>query len=231
MYFFDDEYGLTRNSTSVEPFWDSYSRVRHHSNFSKTALASTLFFDCEGPRVELARQLQEPLGLANYGTCLHNIEAKHTSLWRHPERKKTLLGQHKFMLALEEVVEPGWITDPVFDALRVGSVPVYFGDRRALESRVPPNSVIFLDELRPNDPHFVSSLVERLKALASNHTAYFEYHKWRDEKSSLDSFAKNLRGNRYSAFHRMCQFYRANWEQLDLRHDLYFDVRTGIELF
>lgn len=84
LYFFDDEYGLTRNSTDVEQFWDSYSHVRHHSNYSKSALASTLFFDCEGPRIELARKLQEPLGLANYGSCLHNIKEKHTSLWRHP---------------------------------------------------------------------------------------------------------------------------------------------------
>lgn len=233
LYFYDDEYGLSRNSSDVPQFWDSYSTVRHHNNFSRSALAGTLFFTCDGERIATARALQDELQLANYGPCMHNIGEKHTKIWRHPERKKALLGRNKFHLAWEVAAEAGWITDPLFDALRAGSVPIYYGDKAALDrgssttshqkkkprccspnhcrsplSRsVPPGSVLYLDRLQSSNQTFVDELVALVRDLAGNKSAYFEYHKWRDDPRAHDQLRRNLAGNRYTAFHRMCQFY------------------------
>ena len=112
----------------------------------------------------------------------------------------------------------------MFDALRVGSVPIYFGDSKALSSRVPADAVLVLGALRPGDDAWVAALAARLRALAGNHTAYYAYHAWRDRSSSARTLAHNLRGNRYTAFHRMCEFYHTNKEALDRRRDLYFDA-------
>merc|ERR1712000_127017 len=226
LYFYDDEYGLQRNSTSVPKFWDSYDFVRHKQNYSKSDLVSTLFFDCSGDRVEVAKSLQPLVNTINYGPCMHNVAEKHTSLWRHPERKKALLGRNKFHLAWETTVEPGWITDPIFDALRAGAVPIYRGDPNLL-SRVPHNSVIYLDKLLPNNESFVEELANLIQSLAKNHTAYFEYHKWRDDPQSYQAFASNLRGNRFSAFHRACSFYLDNKDMLAKRSSLSFSTHRG----
>lgn len=58
LYFFDDEWGVDRDSTDIdERHWDALLAIKSY-NYSSSALASTLFFDCRGERIALVRRLQ-----------------------------------------------------------------------------------------------------------------------------------------------------------------------------
>lgn len=83
------------------------------------------------------------------------------------------MSHYKFVLAIENTMTESYITEKLYYALEVGSVPIYFGASN-VESFVPPHSII--------DGSKFSSLKELanyVKNLAEDPVAYSEYHAWR----------------------------------------------------
>merc|ERR1711918_136919 len=79
-----------------------------------------------------------------------------------------------FTLAFESVQADDWVTEKVYHALAVGSVPVYYGASN-IEDFLPCRHCI-INANRYEDNHLL--LAKRLKYLLKNGTAYDEYLSW-----------------------------------------------------
>lgn len=93
--------------------------------------------------------------------------------WR--AQKENAIRWSKFHLALEHSSQNGYMSEKVWQALRVGSVPIYYG---APEARffLPPHSTIFLRDYPSYD-----ALIDYLLYLDRNDSAYLEYLQWRQQ--------------------------------------------------
>jgi len=109
--------------------------------------------------------------------------------------KQKALTRYLFYFAFENTIEPGYVTEKVFDSLKAGAVPIYLGDSNACRKLLPhPKAAIFADDYIISGrgqglaDMRVEKLVKYLEYLASNETAYNEYLSWRTgfEAQKLD---------------------------------------------
>eukprot|EP01041_Mallomonas_annulata_P009440 gene9441-19612_t len=89
--------------------------------------------------------------------------------------KRRIIAKYMFHMAFENAIEPGYVTEKVFDSLLAGTVPVYLGDATHCKRLLPhPKAAIFLEDFN-ND---VLQLATYLKYLTKNETAYEEHRSW-----------------------------------------------------
>eukprot|EP01034_Spumella_vulgaris_P032079 gene32079-39625_t len=171
-------------------------RVYKESNISTTDLQPLIVFkslikggtyvasDCGGNehRDSVVRRMRE-LGLRvdGLGECMHSIGPEKIELTRvedtatNLKAKRAVIGRFLFNMAFENSIEPGYVTEKPWDALMAGTVPVYLGDAIHLKALLPhPKAAIFVADY-PN----ITALVDHLKYLAGNETAYEEHRSWR----------------------------------------------------
>lgn len=90
--------------------------------------------------------------------------------------KLDALNHYLFSIAFENFIEPGYVTEKPTDPLGAGSVPIYLGDEVLLKELSPhPKAVIYVADFNYN----IEKLVEYLKYLSNNETAYEEHRVWR----------------------------------------------------
>jgi len=90
--------------------------------------------------------------------------------------KQHAISKYLFYLAFENNIEPGYVTEKIFDALIAGTVPIYLGASEDCKKMLPhPKAAIFLADFNDN----VDQLVDYLKILSKNETAYEEHRSWR----------------------------------------------------
>ncbi len=103
--------------------------------------------------------------------------------------KQQALSKYLFYLAFENTIEPGYVTEKVFDALIAGTVPIYLGDSSTCRQLLPhPKAAIFVDDYvshhydakTPEYIHGIKALGDHLQFLTSNATAYHEHLAWRE---------------------------------------------------
>lgn len=83
--------------------------------------------------------------------------------------KRNAISNYLFYLAFENTIEPGYVTEKVYDALIAGVVPIYLGDSVFCKQLIPfARAVIYLQDFG-ND---VEKLVIYMKYLSLNETAY-----------------------------------------------------------
>lgn len=102
--------------------------------------------------------------------------------------KRALLSQYLFYLAFENTIEPGYVTEKVFDALKAGTVPVYLGDSDTCRKLLPhPDAAIFVDDYvshseavgSPKFLHGMQELASYLQKLTRDSNAYSRHTEWR----------------------------------------------------
>jgi hypothetical protein len=80
-------------------------------------------------REEFFRQLSTYKKIDAPGRSMNNMQSIDDlykgNLW---ERKKQFLSAYKFTIAFENYVYPGYQTEKIYDAMQVGSIPIYCGD-------------------------------------------------------------------------------------------------------
>ena len=108
--------------------------------------------------------------------------------------KRSALAQYQFYLAFENTIEPGYVTEKVFDALKAGTVPVYLGPSDDCRRLLPhPDAAIFADDFIEYRGRTVRGGVEALAAylirLSGDKEAYEKHTRWRDtfDASKLDA--------------------------------------------
>ena len=100
--------------------------------------------------------------------------------------KRKAIAKYMFNLAFENSIEPGYVTEKPFDALLSGTVPVYLGDASHLKTLLPHrDAAIFLADFN----HNTTALVEYLKFLTRNETAFERHREWR----KTFSYDRNVR--------------------------------------
>lgn len=92
---------------------------------------------------------------------------------RHYQTKQNVSHAYKFVLAFENVIQYGWITEKFFDPFFVGSVPVYLGT---------PN----IEEYAPGDNCFINAngkspveLAEELDEYLNDDALYASLFSWK----------------------------------------------------
>lgn len=140
-------------------------------------------------REDVVTRLQQVYRIDSLGKC-HKTAAKPDTVTLRMgmsaletlRLKQEAISHYLFYLAFENSVEPGYVTEKVFDALIAGTVPVYLGPTEDCKKMLPdPKAAIFLDDFADN----VEKLGAYLTYLASNETAYEEHRAWRRAKSTV----------------------------------------------
>lgn len=151
---------------------------------------TAMISNCVSTRLQLFAKLRE-LGISTsqHGGCSQgeggeaipydDLDPLQTGILRQLEggdkfsQKEAIIAPSLFHFAAENSLCDFYHTEKLFGALKAGTVPVYFG-ARTIYPYLPEKSVLFV-----YDYDNVFELVNHLKALADNETAYNEYLAWR----------------------------------------------------
>ena len=134
-----------------------------------------------------------PSLVANHGKCWGGQSQNDPYSESGVQEKQVLTGKYMFSFCLENSYVTDYVSEKVFQALALGSVPIYKGAPNAAKDFIPcEHCVIWVDDYPTAD-----KLGEYLKYLISNQTAYEEYFAWKQspredvistlERYSLDS--------------------------------------------
>jgi hypothetical protein len=145
-------------------------------------------------RVSVVTQMQSHFRVDSLGRCHtsrnlpEGVTLGHSfNAQEHLRMKQRAINNYLFYCAFENTYERGYVTEKVFDALIAGVVPIYLGPSEDCRPLLPhPNAAIFLDDYNHNIPR----LVEYLKYLSNNETAYEQHRAWR--KSFNPALASTL---------------------------------------
>ncbi len=121
-------------------------------------------------RDALVNEMKKHLNISIYGRC-------GTMTCTRKDDKgclKQLEMSHKFYLAFENALCPGYVTEKFFKILDYNMIPIVFGGANYTKL-APPHS--FIDVL---DFETVKDLADYLKVLHSDDAKYAEYFWWRD---------------------------------------------------
>ncbi|CAH0723206.1 unnamed protein product, partial [Brenthis ino] len=133
--------------------------------------------DCETAteRDAYVKELMKFINIDSYGACLKNKEMpkKFTEDYLNNLNDENFLryiARYKFVLAIENGVCDDYVTEKFWRAIKVGSVPIYFGSP-SVKDWSPNNKSIILLEDYPT-PKRMSDYIKRL---TKNDTLYEEY--------------------------------------------------------
>ncbi len=108
-----------------------------------------------------------------------------------------VISRYAFYLAFENAVEEDYVSEKIYDALVVGTVPVYLGAPNVKDYLPSPKCAIFAQDFdRPED------LAEHLLELRADRRRYDEYLAWRHEPFS-ESFLLLAEQNRVPSIIRL----------------------------
>eukprot|EP01088_Endostelium_zonatum_P012820 TRINITY_DN27103_c0_g1_i1.p1 TRINITY_DN27103_c0_g1~~TRINITY_DN27103_c0_g1_i1.p1 ORF type:complete len:416 (-),score=29.24 TRINITY_DN27103_c0_g1_i1:91-1338(-) len=138
-------------------------------------------------RTQYLKELMKYVRIDSYGSCMNNKEIPSELLgpdvqwW---ETKWNLTAKYKMVIAFENSVHEDYVTEKLFHALIVGTVPVYFGAPnvdRFLPSR---KSIINVEHFKDNP----KELGEMLNRLNQDDHELAGYLKWKDEGPRREFF-------------------------------------------
>lgn len=112
--------------------------------------------------------------------------------WRGaiPDKLKTL-GEYKFGFAFENDINPGWISEKIFDCLAAGVVPIYYG-APDIAKLVPEDCFIDFRKFK-NYPELHGFLTSRTEAeMNAYRTAIAKFLKRKPNPEKLENFVEKL---------------------------------------
>ncbi|XP_073945566.1 GDP-fucose protein O-fucosyltransferase 3-like [Choristoneura fumiferana] len=167
----------------LESFEDITSRTyfvetpAKNSFLSEIAPVMYIQSDCETSteRDTYMKELMKYINVDSYGGCLNNkqLESKFTHDYLNHLNDDSFLqfiARYKFVMAIENGVCDDYITEKFWRAIKVGSVPIYFGSPSIRDWFPNKKSAIMLEDFPT--PKILS---EHLKKLMKNDTLYEKY--------------------------------------------------------
>lgn len=158
--------------------------------------------DCETSteRDEYVKELMKYITIDSYGTCLNNkqlpqnLKDDYLNILSNTDFLN-FVARYKFVIAIENGVCEDYITEKFWRAIKVGSVPIYFGSP-TIRDWLPNNksALLLLDYPTPK------KMQEHIVDLLNNDNKYEEYleHKTKSQisnKKLIDNFRENPNQN------------------------------------
>ena len=155
-------------------------------------------------RVDLAADLSRHIKVDSYGRYRNNRSVTGPDLGS--QTKIETIARHKFCFAMENSVEPDYVTEKIYDAFMAGTVPIYLGAPN-VDEFVPENSYI-------DASAFVgaSDLAAYLQHLIKTPQEYEAYFAWRSKPLS-DSLVKRMQSVEAPLFCRLLSVVRRRLEE------------------
>lgn len=174
----------------------------------KRATAPVVMFisNCESQWVKSARgrfiqELMQYIEVHSYGKCFNNrqvpAELSGKPWW---EIKWNITSQYRFTLAFENSIARDYVTEKLYHALVVGSVPVYWGAPNVERFLPAPNAAIRVDDF--SSAH---ELAQHLHYLLDHEDEYDLLLSWKRSGVLADSFRALQSTSPRSAPCRLCE--------------------------
>lgn len=167
------------------------------------ALFQSAALNCSG-RVDFTAQLSRHTKIDSYGRHFHNRTVRGPDLGR--KTKIETIARHSFCLALENSIEPDYVTEKIYDAFEAGTVPIYLGAPN-VDEFVPENS--YIDASAFPDTKDLAAYLHHLIETPRDYGAYFA---WRS-KPLPDSLVNRLHGLETPPFCRLMNLVRRRVEE------------------
>lgn len=131
---------------------------------------------CVEPRNTFVAELMRHMPIDSFGKCLHNADlpaADDATLLAR-------LGEYKFVIAVENSLEDGYVTEKFWQGFVAGTVPVYVGDSSVHSELLAPgaHSFIFADDF-PNAKDLAAHLM--MLAAPEHEALYQRFFDWKRE--------------------------------------------------
>ena len=138
-----------------------------------------------GKRLERVDALMQLLEIDAFGKCRHNADIDEKlphcasatlareDVNRDPS-KECVLWSYKFYIAFENSEQPGYMTEKLWQGLKVGSVPIYWGAPDVLEFLPDPAAIV-----NARDFDSMEALAEYVKQALHNETLYERHLQWK----------------------------------------------------
>jgi hypothetical protein len=210
----------TRSFQSEVPLsyftWEKYGTPTPPVDFDNTTHSTTFFKSkqCKGTiRGDVwANFTAQTTRLVSYGSCFHNTDLPQGMSLDNEQDRRTLLQQNLFHLIIDTTTDEDFVDEAVWEALRAGVIPVYFGASN-IKDHVPPNSIIAAADYGTK-----VATAERINAVANDKKLWEQYHEWRKYP-----FPQALK-DKYNFLHtsslcRMCKWSHAKKYGLGWNHE------------
>ena len=134
-------------------------------------------------REDIIKELRKYIRIDGLGKCAHQVSADSAILKLGNTALETLqlkqqaLNKYLFYFAFENTIEPGYITEKVFDGLIAGTIPVYLGATNDCKKLVNiSKAIIYMDDYMN-----ISAIGTYLNHLMNNKVEYEEHRQWRND--------------------------------------------------
>ncbi|MBZ9674998.1 glycosyltransferase family 10 domain-containing protein [Mesorhizobium sp. ES1-1] len=166
------------------------------------ALFQSAPFNLSG-RADFTAQLSRHIRIDSYGRHFNNRTVSGPDLGR--KTKIETIARHRFCLALENSIEPDYVTEKIYDAFEAGTVPIYLGAPN-VNDFVPGNS--YIDASAFPDEKTLADYLRHVVATPEEYDAYFA---WRS-KPLPDTIVKRLPVLETPHFRRLTNLVRRKLE-------------------
>lgn len=179
-------------------FQEEMFSILEKNEYRRDGLAPVLYLQshCDVPsdRDRYVSELMKFIQVDSYGACLNNIEFDNEELVGmqslNSEELFDLIGQYKFHIAFENAICDDYITEKLYRALHVGSVPIYMGASN-VKDWSPERSYISVNHF--NSPRALAAFLNTLDA---DDDSYLEYLKYKQNKTNVPENMKRAMEDR-----------------------------------
>nr|XP_039267169.1 alpha-(1,3)-fucosyltransferase 11-like isoform X1 [Styela clava] len=192
----------TQHIQSIEYILDREPiSILEKNELRQNGLAPVLYLQshCDVPsdRDRYVSELMKHIQVDSYGECLNNIEFDDDDLVgiqsMNSEELYELIGQYKFHITFENALCDDYITEKIYRALHVGSVPIYMGASN-VQDWVPNGSYISVKDFR--SPKALAVLLNSLDMDDDSYLNYLEFKK--SEKSIPENLKAAIKNRDWS---------------------------------
>lgn len=168
------------NESQFLPHIEHNKLIRGVAYVASTCHRPTKTMNREG----FVKSLRQFIRLDGLGKCSHTRTIpegvklfKGSNALETLQLKQQTISKYMFYLAIENTIEPGYVTEKVADALIAGTVPIYVGSSEDCKKLLPiiPNAIIYYSDFHYN----MTRLAAYLHHLTINSTAYELHRSWR----------------------------------------------------
>jgi hypothetical protein len=186
---------------------------KHGPTFAERSDHVALFVShCVGTRqrTKILGEIAKHITVYSFGSCTPALTKRAKVADVYPQcanlttvgkmaEKECVLAYSKFSLSIENVQEPNYVTEKLYQALAMGAIPIYWGAPNAKDIIPRNDSALVFFEVSE-----IANTMKKAKEISANESLWNEYTQWKDARFG-DGFLGLVRNQRGSMFCRLCE--------------------------